>query len=309
MIKTDVKLENCGYIAEFRSDLGGNCYRLYHKASGAELLRTPESEEKLFSEIFLFGNAILFPPNRIRNGEFEFDGRKYSFPINEPATGSHLHGALYKMPFEVASVTNERVEFLFKAKSGEYLGFPHAFRILRTYILSEDGLKESVKVFNDSDTKMPFMLAFHTTFNIPFVEGANEEDCYMRVAVGKEHIRDGKYLPTLEYEGGRVREAELNSGTYKICSGALSAFYDNFDASSEIIDKEKGIKIVYEGSEEYKYRMLWVKKDGGLAVIEPQTCAIDCFHLEEPAEKKGLISIMPGESKEFITSFKIMPMK
>ena len=136
---------------------------------------------------------------------------------------------------------------------------------------------------------MPFMLAFHTTFNIPFAPEACEENCYMKVAVGKEHLRDEKYLPTLEYASGREREIQLNEGSYPISASALSAFYDNFSSESEIIDTDSGLKIVYEGSEQYKYRMLWVKKGGNLAVIEPQTCAIDCFHLEEPAEKKGLI--------------------
>ena len=305
MIKTDVKLENGGYVAQFRSDLGGNCYRLYHKETGSELLRVPESEDKLFSEIYLFGNPILFPPNRIRGGEFEFEGRRYSFPINEPSTNSHIHGALYKKPFKIISQSLDRVEFLYEAKAGEYIGFPHAFHIVRTYTLDESGLCESVKVFNDSDTNMPFMLAFHTTFNIPFATNACQENCYMKVAVGKEHIRDDKYLPTLEYKSGREREKKLNSGTYPIASDALSAFYDNFDSKSEIIDTDKGLKIVYEASEEYKYRMLWVKKGANLAVIEPQTSAIDCFHLEEPAEKKGLIVVKPGESKELITKFSI----
>ena len=305
MISTDVKLDAYGYIAEFRSDLGGNCYRLYHKECGAELLRTPESEEKLFSEIYLFGNPILFPPNRVRGGEFEFEGRKYTLPINEPKTNSHIHGALYKKPFEIVEKTESSVSFLYKAEAGEYIGFPHAFRILRSYELSENGLTEKVKVFNDSDANMPFMLAFHTTFNIPFVNGAREENCYMKVAVGKEHLRDVNYLPTLEYVGGREREEMLSSGTYPISCDALSAFYDNFNPCSEIIDTGSGLKIVYEGSEQYKYRMLWVKKGGNLAVIEPQTCAIDCFHLEEPAEKKGLLVISPGESEELVTRFSL----
>ena len=136
MIKTDVKLENGGYVAEFRSDLGGNCYRLYHKESGAELLRSPENEEKLFSQMYLYGNPILFPPNRIRDGEFEFEGRKYVFPINEPATNSHIHGALYKKAFKIVKQTSSAVEFLFEAKTGEYLGFPHNFHIERAYELS-----------------------------------------------------------------------------------------------------------------------------------------------------------------------------
>lgn len=305
MINTDVKIDFGGYVAEFRSDLGGNCYRLCHKESGAELLRSPESEEKLFSEIYLFGNPILFPPNRVRGGEFEFEGRKYNLPINEPKTNSHIHGALYKKPFEVVEKNEASVSFLYKAEAGEYIGFPHAFRVLRRYELSENGLTETVKVFNDSDTNMPFMLAFHTTFNIPFSPDGKEESCYMKVAVGKEHLRDTNYLPTLEYEGGREREMQLNTGNYPIASDALSAFYDNFDPKSEIIDKTSGLKIVYEGSEQYKYRMLWVKKGGNLAVIEPQTCAIDCFHLEEPAEKKGLLVIAPGRSEELVTRFSL----
>ena len=305
MMYTDVKLENGGYVAEFRPDIGGNCYRLYHKDSRAELLRSPKDEEELFSHVYLFGNAILFPPNRIRGGEFEFDGRKYSFPINEPATNSHIHGALYKAPFKIANQSSSKVEFYFEAKAGEYLGFPHDFHIERVYELLEDGLVETVKVYNDSELPMPFMLAFHTTFNIPFAPKACEENCYMKVAVGKEHLRDEKYLPTLEYASGREREIKLNDGTYSISSGALSAFYDNFSPASEILDTGCGMKIVYEASEQYKYRMLWVKKGGNLAVIEPQTCAIDCFHLEEPAEKKGLVVVNPGESETFITKFKL----
>ncbi|MBE6536573.1 MAG: aldose 1-epimerase [Ruminococcaceae bacterium] len=309
MMTTDIKLKNGGYVAEFRSDIGGNCYRLYHEPTGAEILRSPENEDMLFSQVFLFGNAILFPPNRIRDGEFEFNGKKYKFPVNEPSTNSHLHGALYKEPFKIVSQTNDTVELLYEAKAGEYLGFPHAFRILRSYKLDETGLSEKVKVFNDSEEKMPFMLAFHTTFNIPFTPDACEENCYMKVAVGKEHIRDQKYLPTLEYIGGREREKSLNCGTYQICRDALSAFYDNFNTKSEIIDTDKGLKIVYEGDENYKYRMLWVKKGAKLAVIEPQTCAIDCFHLEESAEKKGLVIIEPNESKEFVTKFSIASIK
>ena len=305
MIKTDVRLENGGYVAEFRSDLGGNCYRLYHKESGAELLRSPETEEQMLSQMYLYGNPILFPPNRIRGGEFEFDGRKYAFPINEPATNSHIHGALYKAPFKIVNQTSERVEFLYEAKAGEYIGFPHAFHIERTYELSDGGLRETVKAFNDSESPMPFMLAFHTTFNIPFTPGACEENCYMKVAVGKEHLRDEKYLPTLEYASGREREIQLNEGKYPISKDGLSAFYDNFANSSEVIDTGTGWKIVYEASDNYKYRMLWVKKGGSLAVIEPQTCAIDCFHLEEPAEKKGLLVIAPGESEELVTKFSL----
>lgn len=305
MIKNDVTLRACGYIAEFRSDLGGNCYRLCHEASGAELLRTPDDEKQLFSEIFLFGNAILFPPNRIRGGEFEFEGRNYSFPVNESATGCHLHGALYKTPFEIVEKSNARVKFCYTAAAGEYLGFPHAFKLERTYTLGADGLEENVTVTNLSDKNMPFMLAFHTTFNAPFLEGSNTEDCYFKAAVVREHIRDSKYLPTLEYVGGRERELLMNRGDYPVASGALSAFYDCAHEDAVLLDKKACKRIVYEADSNYGYRMLWRKVGAPYFVAEPQTCAIDCFHLEAPAVEKGLIIIAPGTAKTLITKFKL----
>lgn len=305
MIKTDVTLRACGFIAEFRSDLGGNCYRLCHEESGAELLRTPEDEKQLFSEIFLFGNAILFPPNRIRGGEFEFEGRRYAFPINERATGCHLHGELYKTPFAILEKSDTRVKFSYTAKKGEYLGFPHAFKLDREYMLTSDGLEERVCVTNLSAENMPFMLAFHTTFNAPFAGGSETSDCFVRIAVDKEHIRDEKYLPTLEYVGGREREVLMNSGDYAVSSGALSAFYSCNSCDTVITDRKTGLRIVYEADKDYAYRMLWRKDGAPYFVAEPQTCAIDCFHLEAPAEEKGLIIIPPGASKTLVTKFKL----
>ena len=305
MIKTDVTLHGGGYIAEFRSDLGGNCYRLYHEASGAELLRSPESEKELFSEIYLFGNPILFPPNRISGARFTFEGREYVFPENEPATGCHIHGALYKTPFEIVEKTESSVTFKYSARCGEYIGFPHDFTVKRSYKLDENGLSECVETINDSVENMPFMLAFHTTFNVPFMPGSSGEECYFSASVGKEHIRNEKYLPTLEYVGGRERENKLTSGEYRIFDEPISAFYQTFGKENVITDKETGRAIVYTASEEYAYRMLWRKAGGKFFVAEPQTAAIDCFHLEAPAEEKGLIIIPPRGSVKLYTGFAI----
>ena len=303
MLKTDITVRGGGYEAEFRSDLGGNCYRLHHIRSGAEILRTPDSEEELGASMYLYGNPILFPPNRIRDGAFEFEGRSYQFPINEKKTGCHIHGELYKTPFEVAELSEDSVSFYFEAKAFEYLGFPHAFSIIRSYKLAENGMTETVKVSNFSDTNMQFMLAFHTTFNIPFVIDGSADECYAKIPIGKEQLRDENYLPTLSYAEGGERAEKLNAGEYRICDSSLSALYESADTRAVIIDASKGYSIVYEADEAYKYRMLWRGDASSFLVIEPQTCAIDCFHLEAPPQDKGLIVIPPHESVVLNTRF------
>ncbi|MBE6608109.1 MAG: aldose 1-epimerase [Ruminococcaceae bacterium] len=305
MIETNVKISAFGYSAYFRSDLGGNCYRLCHEPTHSELLRTPKDEDELFSEVYLFGNPILFPSNRIRGGEFEFEGRKYSFPINEPSTGCHIHGELYKRAFEVEKLESDRVIFTFSSKKGEYLGFPHAFTLKREYFIDSDGLCESVEITNGSEQNMPFMLAFHTTLNVPFSPCGDGGSCMLEVPVIREQLRDEKYLPTLKYASGRERDSMLSSGSYNIISGALSSLYEVSGECAYIRDEKSCLTLVYEGDENYKYRMLWRRDGADFVVIEPQTCAIDCFHLEKSAEENGLIVIKPYESLKLVTRFSL----
>lgn len=302
-IKMNVEIVGGGYVAGFRSDLGGNCYRLFHEKSGAEILRTPKSEKELFSEIFLFGNPILFPPNRIRDGRFEFEGRSYAFPVNEAATGCHLHGALYTTPFAVTEKTENSVTFTFHAKYKEYLDFPHSFTMQRSYVLDENGLNECVEVYNQSNENMPFMLAFHTTLNVPFLKNGNGADCTLTMPVRREQIRGERYLPTLEYVGGRERENALCAGTYHITQNTVSALYESDGRTTKITDIKNGVSVCYEASSEYAYRMLWRGENAAFIVAEPQTCAIDCFHLEKPATEKGLLVIPPKTSLKLYTRF------
>ena len=306
MFYTDITIKGGGYEASFRSDLGGNCYRLIEIVSGAEILRTPSNEEELKAGMYLYGNPILFPPNRIKGGKFEFEGREYNFPINEIKTGCHIHGELYKTSFEIEAHTEDSVVFFCEFSQFEYIGFPHAFSVRRKYELTSDGLMEAVEVKNLSDENMPFMLAFHTTLNIPFLENGNAEECYAKIEVGREQLRNENYLPTLSYVGGRQRENELSSGEYRISEAPISACYEAQGKATVITDRSCGRAVIYEADEAYKYRMLWRGTCSSFFVAEPQTSAIDCFHLELPAEEKGLIVIPPHKTAVLNTRFAII---
>ena len=91
----------------------------------------------------------------------------------------------------------------------------------------------------------------------------------------------------------------MRRGEYEIGKVHLSALYkidkpDCFLATDCVVVK-------YSASPEYGYRMTYAEKDGGFMVLEPQTAAIDCFHLPEPPEKHGLIAINPREKLTLVT--------
>ncbi len=295
MIDTDIHLQNEEYAAAISSKRGGTCFRLFHKQSSREILRFPKDEEALQASVFLYGNPILFPCNRIRGGEFTFEGRRYAFPVNEPSTDCHIHGALYKLPFVVVEQTERSVTLRYQARAGEYLNFPHAFAVERAYELTHEGLTERTSFENLSKQTMPLMLAFHTTFLA--------KDCYFRAPVIEEQLRDKHFLPTGEYAKDRAREREMQRGEYPVGEAHLSALYRLEGDGVAITDGK--YEVEYVASKEYGYRMLYAEKGAGFLVAEPQTCAIDCFHLATPPEENGLLRLLPNEKINLYTCIKI----
>lgn len=296
-----IALNAGGYEAEFAPSIGATCFRLFNKKSNAEILRYPESEERRQTNVYLFGNPILFPPNRIRGGKFVFNGKEYVFPINEPQTGCFIHGNLLNLPFDVISKTENEIVFRYMAKAGEYLGFPHDFTVERRYALSENGLEERTTIANDGADDMPVMLAYHTTFDLNF--GGDPRDVTLEVPVSEEYLRDKNFLPTGERASGRPRDEQLSGGAFVPAMAPFSAFYkaNGKPFTSVLVNRKSGITIRYLCDDSFGFRMLYRGDGDDFVVTEPQTCAIDCFHLDDDPEDLGLIVLGGGKTQTFRT--------
>ena len=158
-------------------DRGACLESLRNEDYGVSILREPPANGELDNP-YLYGMPILFPANRIENGKFEFEGRIYSFPVNEPATNCHLHGMLHETPFELVEKSDSSVVCRYRAEKGEYLDFPHAFEIIERYELVTEGLLHTVTVTNLSEDNMPVFLAFHTRIYLYLVFSNSNSKCY-----------------------------------------------------------------------------------------------------------------------------------
>ena len=186
-----IQLDSNGYTARIDSSRGGSCVQL--SRFGADVLRTPSTVEDYETEPFFYGTPLLFFPNRISNGQFEFEGRTYKLPINEPDTGCFLHGMLHETPFEVIRSQAEGVTLLYRATpQAPYLTFPHAFTLILEWSLSAEGLLQTVTISNDSDENMPVALAFHTTFRLPFSDEGRADAVSMKLDTSLEFSRNMK---------------------------------------------------------------------------------------------------------------------
>ena len=100
-----VEFSKGDYAALLVPDMGANLVRLADTRRGIEILRAPAGDEveEFRRRPHVFGLPILFPPNRIADGQYTFDGRTYRFPITDAKGGHYHHGILKR--FCLANIT------------------------------------------------------------------------------------------------------------------------------------------------------------------------------------------------------------
>lgn len=199
-----VEFSKGDYAALLVPDMGANLVRLADTRRGIEILRAPAGDEveEFRRRPHVFGLPILFPPNRIADGQYTFDGRTYRFPITDAKGGHYHHGILKSQPFAVSKAWETADEVLVECRYYSNAGndaifrdFPHEFKCKIVYRLTARGLEQEVMFANRSKEPMPVGVGFHTPMRIPFAGGA-AGDYVMRAAVGERVELSERNIPT-----------------------------------------------------------------------------------------------------------------
>jgi aldose 1-epimerase len=309
-----VKLETKNYEAIIVPSVGANLVRLYNKEKGVDILRTPQIDEieTFISRPQIFGVPILFPPNRIEDGTYNFGEKKYSFPITIPSQNNYHHGILKSQPFVITntSITAEivEVETTFtsdKSNDAIFVDFPHEFSCKITFTLSDLGMKHTATFTNESSLPMPLGVGYHTPIRIPFTADGIKSEYKLLLSVGKRWELSDRGLPTGKLLDLSAEESLLRSSgvtpTGKEIEWALTDEEMEIDGESfhgaVIIDTHKQIRVFYEVDNQFKHWTLW-NNGGDVDYIcpEPQTWAINAPNLALPTEITGFKVIESGKS-------------
>lgn len=296
-----IHLQSSAYTAVIDLERGANCVSLRHRPTDARLLRELPDPPTEPDNPFLYGMPILFPVNRISGGCFTFDGRTYTFPINEPATGCHLHGALNGMPFALTESGKGYAICRYAAEAGAYLGFPHAFAVTAEYRLTDDGMLHTVTVSNRSAERMPCLLGFHTTFNaLPFPD-SRPEDIRVQVDIAEEYARDMRtYLPTGEKPPFDALSAALADGSFCPIGQPISRHYRACPGGRMVLrDTRLGLTVIYAPDPGLVFRLIYNGAADGFICLEPQTPLANSPNSPVPRDEAGFDWIAPGEGRTF----------
>lgn len=290
--KNILRLDSNGWLAEIAVDAGANMFRLQHKASKLELLRSPSDLNELHSYPQMYGIPVLFPPNRIDAGKFIYGQQQYSLQVNEPKCKNHLHGLILGQPWQIAHVEDDSCTMVYNFNATS--GFPHNFTLTMSYFLTHKAVIQKFSIHNNSSLPMPWGLGFHTAFKMP-------NDAKIKVTAGNGYweIDQSRHLPT-----GKLLPWKKGWQTFKN-NQAVSC---HCPITTEIVDKKpfRGAiieypnshnRLYYEVDKQYRHWCLWNNgANQNFFCPEPMTWMVNAPNLDLPPEVTGMQVIDPGST-------------
>ena len=274
-------IEAEGWRAEVAPTLGGNIVSLSY--NGRNIYVPLKSEKQLEINPYLQGAPILLPANRTAGAKFGFKGNEYKLPLNEPATGAHLHGLVHRQPFTVKYCGESEIKLIYENKGDMY---PFPFLLEVNYLIKGNIFRQEYTVINTGKSEMPFTFALHTTFTEPNCFSVPIDLCQEKDGF---HIPTGKYVPLNRgeqgYASGSPSKGIIISGYYRACGH--TAYLDD---------------LSYTVSENFDHWILFNGRgESGLLCVEPQCGKVDGLNI-----KDGCKILNPNEEIEFWTELKIM---
>jgi aldose 1-epimerase len=245
--------------------------------------------EKTIGENDLYPSALLAPwVNRVRNGNYSFEGRNYQLPINESNLGNAIHGFLARKKFEISEekCNDELAEVSFIHNyTGDFPGYPFPFIFTLTYSISSKGtFTVNFKCQNTGQTNMPFACGWHPYFKIANVDISHLE---INFSPTLKYISDAQMIPMAEESVSipmpvRFSETTLDN-VFKLESPT--------EHLTELSDRESKISLfLKQNSVEFPYLVVFAPHSENCVAIEPMTGNTDAFNTGD-----GLQVLSPNE--------------
>ena len=247
-----------------------------------------------YSVVALCGSGrgqLLAPwPNRIQDGAYDFDGKRYQLALDEPERGNAIHGLVRWSEWWVAEQEPDRA--MLEHRLHPTPGYPFTLDLRVEYSVGEGGLTVRVEASNVGEEPCPFGFGAH-----PYLAAGDRpvDELELRVPAETTLISDDRSIPV-----GRqsVDGTELDFRTSRPIGPVKldHCFTDlrrNGDGRARV---ELGGQATLWADESYPYVMVFT--GDGLpdiarrsVAVEPMTCAPNAFR-----SRDGLIRLEPGES-------------
>jgi aldose 1-epimerase len=231
-----------------------------------------------------YPSALLSPwVNRVRNGNYSFEGRNYQLPINETNLGNAIHGLLARKPFSL-HLENAKATLSYQYQAEEK-AYPFSFEMKLTYeFLSNNEFQMQFEAKNTGKSNMPFACGWHPYFCLP--EGTVADWSIQFNSLSK-CISDSQMIPLREDAFEASKGVDLGKETldnvFRLQSMPkhVTRLYNKSSQTSLYLE---------QSSIDFPFLVVFAPENEHCVAIEPMTANTDAFNTGD-----GLRILAPGE--------------
>ena len=243
-----------------------------------------------------FSGKTLMPwPNRIAGGTYAFAGQQYQLPINEPETGSALHGLVLWQEWEQEPDDAAGAGVVFRYRLPGEPGYPFPLDVRVSYRLDpEAGLLAELSAVNTGAHPAPYGVSTH-----PYLTagGADLDRCTLTIPAGQ--VLEG---PDLRPVDGPRFDYRLSGADARILGEArLDHAFTGLPEGSWQVRlhdpvRNLGVLIEADGAAGARWVQIYTGERLGRAGLaaEPMSCPPNAFNTGT-----DLVVLAPGERHRF----------
>lgn len=249
-------------------------------------------------------SGLLFPfPNRLAGGQYQWGGRFFNFPLNDPTTGSALHGFGMDKAFRILRIQAEQDMASVACQyeyDGQFSAYPFPFNLRIDFSLSTDGNFEmEYRAWNMGEAPMPWGFGWHPYFRT----GGSVNQAQLRTPVLDMIGVDEQMIPTgKRYQFNEFQQRKTIGPT--VLDNCFTQTKDSDTSLSIDLWSNLGHLHCWQetGEEGMNYVQLFTPPDRQSIAIEPMSCNVDAFNNQE-----GLIILQPGDMARGRFGFRFEP--
>ena len=317
--KTDrvftLRRDDIGSLIEVWPAKGFNCLRW--RVDGHELLyAAPDWHTNPVPT--RSGIPILFPfPNRIRDGQFVYQGKSYNLPKNDPSRSNAIHGFAPRNPWRVIGHGSDAHAAWIQADFQIARDVPDAGDcwpgdgiLSVVYRLKTDRLRIEMKVSNAGKQPFPFGVGLHPYFRLP---GEPHDLSLYQIEMPARSIWPladslpiGKNCPAPDGLNWTLPRS-LGSGEFDTLYGDLGSIRSDTNgmlmrAGLSRLDQPGKLEIWTTA--DFREAVLFTPPHRNAVCVEPYTCVTDAVNLQAAGVDAGWRELMPSEDWDGVVEFR-----
>ncbi|WP_197081120.1 aldose 1-epimerase [Gordoniibacillus kamchatkensis] len=282
-------------------DIG--CNIIGCRLQGHEVIASPPHIRDLAGRSSEFGVPLLWPPSRIPGGTFAFQGRTYTFPLNEGR--NHLHGEIRYLPWEVTALAADEqegasvtAEFRFDRFDEVFAYYPHRVVLRLTVRLCGNRLSGLLEAVNEGDDEAPAGFGLHPYFSYR----GDIEQVVLAASVARQYDTGENGLIVREPEHTALCDRLAHGMPLNELPGDVDHFVFAMNEDRRectIIRRNEGVRLRFEFSRSLPYLAVFKPSWADAVSLEPWSCITDAFNAPLPSEATGAAGLKPGQRREY----------